>query len=64
MTDFELGLIQAVELYSSTQGVLLSLWRKVQRVGLQSDYCQDNSEVAADDDAQDRQANTYKLYTL
>ena len=59
MTDFELGLIQAVELYSSTQGVLLSLWRKVQRVGLQSDYCQDNSEVAADDDAQDRQANTY-----
>ena len=54
MTDFEQGLIQAVELnfptaqfkgcyYHFTQ----ALWRKVQSVGLQSDYCQENSEVAS-----------------
>ena len=54
MTDFELGLIQAIELnfptaqlkgcyYHFTQ----ALWRKVQSVGLQSDYCQENFEVAS-----------------
>ena len=53
LTDFEVGLIQAIELNfptASLTGCYLhftqALWRKIQGVGLQTEYCAENSEVA------------------
>ena len=53
VTDFEVGLIQAVELnfpIASLTGCYFhftqALWRKIQGVGLQTEYCAENSEVA------------------